>query len=166
MGVELIEAVPGDREVIAALLDDYLLELADHREVPVGATEAINYPYLDVYFCESGRHPFLIRHAGQVVGFALIRAPESTGRVWEVAEFYVAPGSRRVGVGRDAIAFVWGRFAGDWELQVHGRNSGAIRFWASCIEASAEEKPKVTEVRSRDGKRVQFNFRVRHGHAR
>lgn len=105
MGVELIEAVPGDREVIAALLDDYLLELADHREVPVGATEAINYPYLDVYFCESGRHPFLIRHAGQVVGFALIRAPESTGRVWEVAEFYVAPGrrSRRRGPRRDRL---------------------------------------------------------------
>jgi predicted acetyltransferase len=160
MVTELVGALPGDRATIATLLDEYLRELAGHREVPVGAAEASSYPYLDAYFCEPGRHAFLIRHGGKIVGFALIRAPESTGRVWEVAEFFVEPGSRRVGVGRDAIALVWRRLAGDWEVQVHARNSAAIRFWSSCVDEVAHEKPTMTEVGSSDGKRVQFNFHV------
>jgi hypothetical protein len=30
------------------------------QRVPVVATQPIDYPYLDAYFSETGRHPFLI----------------------------------------------------------------------------------------------------------
>jgi len=77
MAVELGEAGPEHRGVIAALLDDYLRELAHHRERAVGATDARSYPYPDAYFAEPGRHAFLLRRDGEVVCFALIREPAS-----------------------------------------------------------------------------------------
>jgi predicted acetyltransferase len=160
MAVDLSEARLGDRDTIADLLDDYLQELAQHREVAVGATDSRSYPYLDGYFSEPGRRAFLIRREGKLAGFALIREPASTGRFWEVAEFFITPASRRMGVGRDALALIWRRFPGSWELQVHARNTAALRFWTSCIEASAQEDPELTEVETVDGKRFQFDFRV------
>ncbi|HEX7551776.1 MAG TPA: hypothetical protein VF579_14500 [Candidatus Methylomirabilis sp.] len=44
MAVEVGEARPEQRGVISALLDDYLQEVAGHREVAVGATDARSYP--------------------------------------------------------------------------------------------------------------------------
>jgi hypothetical protein len=75
MIVDLGEARLEDREILARMLDDYLHELAAHRERAVGATNSRDYPYLDAYFSESGRHPFLIRQQGSVVGLALISQP-------------------------------------------------------------------------------------------
>ena len=165
MAGDLVEAGPDDRRVIAALLDEYLQELVAHREIAVGATDSRSYPYLDAYFVEPGRHAFLIRCNGEVVGLALIRAPASSGSpVSEVAEFYVKPGSRRLGLGREVIGSIWRRFPGAWELQVHARNAAALGFWTSCVEASAEEPPDVREIEAEDGKRIQFNFYVRVPH--
>ncbi len=161
MAIDLVEARRGDRGVIEALLDEYLQELAFHREVAVGATNARSYPYLDAYFVEPGRHAFLIRRDGDIVGLALIRDPISTDcPVSQVAELYVRPGSRRLGLGREAIACIFRRFPGAWELQVHARNAAALRFWASCVEASTQEAPDMKEVQGEDGKRIQFNFYV------
>jgi len=107
MAIELVEAGRGDRGVVIALLDEYLQELAVRREIAVGATDAHTYRYLDGYFSESGRHAFLIRCNAEVVGLAFIRDPASTGgAASQVAEFFVKPGSRRRGCGRDAIASV------------------------------------------------------------
>ena len=161
MPIELVEARAEDAGVIAALLDDYLRELARHREVAVGATDSASYPYFNAYWSEPGRYPFLIRRHGAVVGFALIRGAASLGcPMSQIAEFYIAPESRRLGVGRQAVASLWRRFPGAWELQVHARNSAALEFWASCIEAVVQEPPTPTEIYAADGKRVQYNFYV------
>ncbi len=160
LSVDLREARLGNREVIAALLDGYLDELADHRDFAAGATDSRSYPYLDAYFSEPGRYPFLIWHQGKVAGFALIRGPVSTGLAWQVAEFYVVPDSRRLGIGREAIAAIWRRFPGAWELQVHTRNSAARQFWMSCVEGVAHETPEIREIEANDGWRLQFNFGI------
>jgi predicted acetyltransferase len=156
--VDVREARVGDREVIAGLLDDYLHELAHHREF--AAIDSRRYPYLEVYFSEPGRYPLLIWHKGKVVGFAFIRDPVSTGLAWQLAEFYVTPDSRRTGIGRAAIAAIWRRFPGAWELQVQVRNTAACNFWTSCLEGLACETPTTREIEAGDGKRVQFNFHV------
>jgi predicted acetyltransferase len=161
MSTDLVEARVDDAGVVAALLDDYLRELVGHREVAVGATDSASYPYLTVYWVEPGRHPFLVRHNGAVVGFALIRGPASLGcSMFQVAEFYIAPESRRLGVGREVVASLWRQFPGAWELQVHARNTAALAFWSSCIEAAVLEPPVVTKVQAADGNRVQFTFHV------
>ena len=159
--MELARASRSDARLIQSLLDDYLHELSGHRELPVGATDAASYGHLDAYWCEPGRHAFLIKLRDHPVGFALIRDPASTGSaVHQLAEFYVRPEIRRRGIGRDAVLEIWGSFPGEWELQIHARNAGAMRFWRSCVERKTGEPPRVCEVRAEDGRRLQFNFRV------
>ena len=161
--VELVVAVESDAGLIESLLDDYLRELSEHRDAPVGATDATDYPYLDAYWSEPGRHAFIIKCRGSAVGFAFIRDPSSTrSDSHQVAEFYIKPGNRRLGIGLYAALAIWERFSGEWELQVHARNSDAVRFWASCVQAETSEPPQVQELQTEDGRRLQFNFRVGH----
>ena len=116
MVIELVKAIRSNSRQIESLLDDYLGELSKYREVSIGATNSVNYPYLDAYWSEVGRHIFLIKHSERVVGFAFIRDPSSTESVaHQVAEFYVRPDSRRLGVGRRAVLEIWKLFPGQWE---------------------------------------------------
>jgi predicted acetyltransferase len=159
--IELKATSASDSRLIEALLDGYLRELSRHRDVPVGATNAASYPYLDTYWAEPGRHAFIIESDGQAAGFALVRGPASTGSaVHQLAEFYIKPESRRLGIGRRAMSEIWRRFPGQWELQVHARNSAAAQFWSACAETETGEAPQAREVHARDGRRIQFSFRV------
>jgi len=157
--VALREAQSSDRDHLDALLARYLRELAQYGNAPA-ATRSDRYPYLDAYFSESGRHPFLIRRDDKIAGFVLVRDPVSTGTVWQVAEFYVTPESRRMGIGRAAITAIWQQFPGEWELQVHSRNETARQFWKSCVESVADGQPAVREIDADDGPRLQYNFRT------
>ena len=78
MAVAVGEATPDQRGVIAALLDDYLQELAGHREVAVGASDPRSYPALDAYFAQPGRHAFLIHF--EYVAFSVTSLPQTTPR--------------------------------------------------------------------------------------
>jgi predicted acetyltransferase len=157
---ELTAVLPKHRDVLVALLDEYIDEMSGYQERPLGATKGEEYRYLDAYFGEPGRHAFLVCVGGEVAGFALIRGPESTGTRWHVAEFYVTAPYRRSGVGRWAMTSIWKRFPGSWELQVHATNAAAIGFWAACARASGEEEPIVTAIEAPDGRRWQYEFRV------
>jgi predicted acetyltransferase len=158
--VDIREAQTSDRDRLDALLARYLRELAQYGNAPA-ATRLDRYPYLDAYFAESGRHAFLIRSDDKIAGFVLVRDPVSTGTVWQVAEFYVAPESRRMGIGRAAVISIWRQFPGEWELQVHLRNETARQFWKSCVEIVTDGSPTVRKIEADDGPRLQYNFRTR-----
>lgn len=161
MQVELVVASSSDTDLINSLLDEYLLELNSYRYVPSGTATSTSYPYLDAYWSEPGRHAFIIQRGGHSVGFALVRDPTSTkSAVYQLAEFYIKPESRCLGIGRRAVGAILKRFPGQWELQVHTRNSAAVQFWESCLETVTSEPPQVQEVQGRDGRRIQFHFSV------
>ena len=161
MQTELVVAGSSDADLINSLLDEYLLELGSYRDVLSGATTSASYPYLDAYWSEPGRHVFIIQCDSNVVGFALIRDPTSTkSAVYQLAEFYIKPESRRLDIGRRAVRAILKRFPGQWELQVHTRNSAAVQFWESCIRDVAGELLQRQEVQGRDGRRLQFHFSV------
>ena len=113
----------GDRELLRQLLFDYLLEF-DGRTDP--------YPYLDAYWVEPDRLPFLIEDDGEVAGLCLVRVRDGG---WSIAEFYVVPERRLGGVGRAAVDEVaaLGRSAGaaHLEAKVHLANQRALPFWLS-----------------------------------
>ena len=158
--VDLREAHSSDRELLATLLARYLRELSQYGAFSAAAAHIQRYPYLDAYFAEPGRYPFLIWHDEKIAGFVLVRDPFSTGGAWQIAEFYITPESRRLGIGRAAVTSMWRRFPGAWELQVHARNGTARQFWTSCVENVADGSPEVRKIETDDGPRFQFNFRV------
>ena len=121
MVVTLREAKLGDRELVRRLLAEYLFEF-DARVGP--------YPYLDAYWTESERQPFLVEADGNVVGLCLVRIRDNG---WNIAEFSVVPEQRRAGVGRAAVDALAERAraagAAYLEAKVHPNNRDALPFW-------------------------------------
>lgn len=157
--VELARVSPEERPALETLLDEYLAELSGHRERPIGAADARSYAWLPLYWTEPGRHPFFLCVDGERVGFALVWEVPGDGPL-QMAELYVRPSRRRAGVGGEAVAEIWRRFPGSWELQTHARNAAALAFWRRCIEAHATGPVLTTDVAAADGRRVQWNFAV------
>jgi len=147
------------RAALSAMVDEYLAELHRHRERPIGATTAAAYRYLPLYWSEAGRHPFFVRSGDQRVGFALVREVADLA-LTQMSDFYIRPDARRSGVGQRAVAELWRRFPGAWELQVHPRNAAASAFWPRCIELASSGSVLVTTVEEADGLRTQYNFEI------
>jgi predicted acetyltransferase len=100
MNVEVRQAAEAEQSQIEQLLNDYLAELNQHREISVGATSAAGYRYLKDYWCDSNRFPFTLWANNELAGFAFVRRTEEDQEpVFQVAEFFVKPRYRRCGIG-------------------------------------------------------------------
>lgn len=159
--MKIVEAPLIDKPILSQLLDQYLSELKIHREIKIGAINALTYKYLDTYWQEKGRHPFLFYIENHLVGFSFIRDSKSTeSECSQVAEFYIIPEERRQGIGKRAAIKIFDLFPGKWELQVHSKNKSATMFWEKCIKLKAKCESFISEITAADGKRIQFNFTV------
>jgi predicted acetyltransferase len=140
MAVSLREAQLDDRDQVERLLADYLFEFD-------GRTE--KYPYLEAYWEEPERVPFLIEADGEVIGLCLIRRLRNA---WSIAEFSVIPSHRRAGVGGAAVDELAVRARSEsasyLEAKVHPDNHGALPFWLSVgfseVEQSSHSGVTVT----------------------
>jgi predicted acetyltransferase len=160
MNVEVRQGAEAEQSQIEQLLNDYLAELSQHREISVGATIAAEYRYLKDYWFDSSRFPFTLWANNELAGFAFVRRTEEDQEpVFQVAEFFVKPKYRRCGIGRAAVTNIWERFPGRWELQVMKRNDSAVQFWERCISERAKDW-KVEEIGAPDGRRKFFHFEV------
>ena len=50
-----------------------------------------------------------------------------------LAEFFVTPRYRRMGVGREAAFMVFDRHRGKWQFQRHPRNLPSVHFWNRVV---------------------------------
>ena len=159
--VTIVEATVNDKPKFEHLLDPYLSELKTYREFNVGATDSKTYPYLDSYWNEEGRHPYLFYYKNELAGFSFIRDTRSNeSMASQVAEFYVVPKKRGIGIGQEAAFAIFEIFPGHWELQVHHKNYQAIGFWEKCIKLKAKHELTVSRITAADGRRIQYNFEV------
>lgn len=129
---ELVRAP--DARAIEGMMEPYLHEL-----VPGGPAR---YPQLDLYWRDANRMPYLIRVDGADVGFALVRRHPPVPLL-EMAEFYVQPRFRRLGLGTAAARAVLARHPGWWHLQVLHANHAAQAFWRVIVPPGAREEAHV-----------------------
>ena len=148
--VVLEPAQSGQRDTLANLFQLYTYDFTeqwaglDRGEVGEdGLFDA--YPYLDSYWSDPDRHPYLIRADGHIAGFVLINGFSHSGLPvdFAVAEFFVMRKHRRGGVGQAAARAAIAPYAGHWELAVARRNTAALPFWravaAELASGPAEE---------------------------
>jgi len=134
--VELERAGPERRGTLEALFQLYTHDFSDYwagtERGELG--EDGRFPgdsYLDSFWSDPRREPYLIRADGHLGGFVLINDHSHSGLPLDfaVAEFFVVRKHRRGGVGRAAArAAIAGR-AGQWELAVARKNVSALAFW-------------------------------------
>jgi len=133
--VDIHEATIGDKPAVRQLLELYAHDFSEFDGGDVDERGVFGYPYLDVYWTEPERYPFLIRVDGHVAGFVLVRL----GSPHDVAEFFVMRKYRRGGVGVEAARAVFARFAGEWQVRQVRANVAATAFWRAAIPVAFTE---------------------------
>ena len=148
-------APPALKAALRRMLTDYLVELAALQgAAPIRDSAGdVPYRYFDAYWSEAERIPLVIRLGDALAGFCLLR---DTGARWQVAEFYVLPACRRMGVGTVAVDAVKARCRADGryrylEAGTLPGNDRARAFWLSqgfvTESADAEGETHVFDLR-------------------
>ena len=144
-----------EKSILRHLLELYQHDLSSLDGADLDAYGLYNYPYLDHYWTEAGRFPFLFRVVGKLAGFALVRrssffpefevgaghenSPQMGSNVlalphcMQMAEFCVLRKYRRQGVGRQAATWLFQKFPGRWEVPELKGNLAGNAFWRSVI---------------------------------
>lgn len=142
MALEVVDATEHDRAVLRRLLELYRYDFSEFDDADVGPHGEFGYRYLDHYWTEGDRRPFLFKVDGAWAGFALVRV----GDPHDMAEFFVLRKYRRTGVGRMAAAEVLSRFSGRWTVRQQLTNPNATRFWRAAIPYAITESRTEREV--------------------
>ncbi len=141
--VAVVPAGVEDAGVLANLLELYAHDFSEFRALEIGEDGRFGYSSLPLYWSESGRHPFLIRIDGKLAGLVLIAGK---GSVWDMAEFFVMRGWRRLGVGTRVAHDVWRRFPGPWVVRVIETNIAGRAFWAGAISTFTGQASEPVRV--------------------
>jgi predicted acetyltransferase len=164
-GVELVPAPPEQAPVLANLFELYAHDFSEFVELRLGADGRFGYSRLRSYWEAPGRHPFIVKAGGELAGFAFVSRGSAISNdpdVWDMAEFFVARGFRRRGVGTEAARAVWKMFPGRWEVRVIDRNRKAGEFWRRAISEFLGETVEPASF-SEGGRGWQvFSFESKH----
>ena len=147
---ELFEATIHDKPVLRQLLELYAHDFSVYNGAHVDDNGLYGYPYLDNYWADAERHPFLFKVDGHFAGFAFVRA----GKPHDMAEFFVMRKYRRAGVGMEAARAVFAKFPGEWQVRELTANAGATAFWRTAIPVP------FTEGTNHEGPVQHFTIRA------
>ncbi len=152
--IELVPAELTDKPVLRQLLELYQYDTSDFDGADVDAHGFYGYKYLDHYWTEAERHPFLIKRGGQLVGFALIsdRSVLEREGARVIVELFVMRKYRRRGVGAAAAKSLFELFPGQWEIFQEDGNIAARAFWDKVIDRCAVGDVERTTFQSAAGK--------------
>ncbi len=136
MNIELAEATLAEKPVLANLFQLYVYDFTEYTDADIEPDGRFSAPYLDSFWSEPGRVPFLARVDGALAGFALVmRGSHLTGGpdVTDMDEFFVMRRYRRSGVGSEVARRIFERFPGRWEVREMRNNTPAQAFWRTVI---------------------------------
>jgi predicted acetyltransferase len=134
-----IETVPIEQKsVLRNLLELYAYDFTEFVQDNVDCHGLYGYKYLDHYWTEEGRHPFIMYIDGNIAGFVLIRSyyvNDLKDYVYSISEFFVMKKYRKQGVGKKVAFQMFNLFPGVWEVAEIEENRPAQAFWRKIIHA-------------------------------
>jgi predicted acetyltransferase len=134
---------PQDRTWIQAQYPEYLEDLSQ-QSMNTGMFPAKGeygereQELMARWFADDTAHPLVILKNDKPAGFALVSRPPRHQRQvvdFRMADFFITPRSRRLGIGRDAATLIFNRFAGTWEIVEFVYNKPAVEFWRAIVGA-------------------------------
>lgn len=134
MKIEVTQATVGDKSLIQRMMELYQYDFSEFEKNDLDSHGSFGYSWLDHYWCENGRCPFIVHVDGKISGFVLVNQktylPSSE---WAISEFFIMRKYRRQGVGK-AVAFsIFDRFRGKWEVHEIEDNVPSQLFWRKVI---------------------------------
>ena len=110
--------------------------------------------YVELYWKEDERHPYILKYNGELAGFVLVRLNENNSN--EIAEFFVINRYRKIGAGTYMANEMFKRYKGKWEIRTLLKNKRAQDFWRKVIQTASNGDYK--ELLIRDNSRYAFYF--------
>ena len=136
MHIEVGPATVSEHSILRHLMELYQYDFSEFDRADTGPLGLYDYPYLDHYWVEPERSPFLVRVDGNLAGFVLVaRYNYLTGikDTWVMAEFFIMRKYRHQGVGEHVARYIFNHFPGAWQVGQITENPSAIAFWRKVI---------------------------------
>lgn len=158
MHVEVTPASLDEKSILRNMIELYIYDYSEFMGWDLDQHGLFGYRYLDQYWTDGGRHPFLIRVDEKLAGFALVSNVD--GRT-HMSEFFILRKYRRQGIGETVALDVFARFPGPWHVDELAQNEAAQRFWRSVIGRATGGD--FTESTSPDARKVIQEFTISAG---
>ncbi len=128
------EAPIEEKSIIRNLLQLYIHDFSEFEGFDLNQHGLYGYRYLDHYWTDPDRFPFIVRVNNELAGFALVsKFDRGEYRETRFSEFFIVRKYRRRGVGQDVARQVFARFPGPWVLTERASNVGAQQFWREIL---------------------------------
>lgn len=159
MEFSLYEVNEKDKNIIYNLMQLYTYELSFFEDETTNFKLLDNglfaiSKYIDLYWKEENRHPYLLKYENEIAGFVMIRFNEEN--MYEIAEFFVLNKYRKLGAGTFMAKEVFEKHKGKWEIRTLLKNKRAQEFWRKVVNDFS--KGNYTEKLIRDNSRYAFYF--------
>lgn len=159
MSFEIYKVKENEKQIILNLMQLYTYELSFY------ADETTNFQlldsglyamskYIELYWQEENRHPYLLKFNGNLAGFVLERFNEENQN--EIAEFFVINKYRKLGAGTFMAKEMFKRYKGKWEIRTLLKNKRAQEFWRKVIKEVSNGKYEEKLIRANS--RYAFYF--------
>ena len=123
-----------EKSLLQRMIELYQYDFSEYDGSDLDAHGMFGYPYLDHYWVEENRHPYLVRVDGKLAGFVLVsRHSLLSGEEHSISEFFILRKYRRQGVGRKVAGWVFDQHPGKWEVCELDCNPPAQAFWRKVI---------------------------------
>ncbi|WP_375473986.1 GNAT family N-acetyltransferase [uncultured Nostoc sp.] len=136
MKIEVVKATQQQKSVLCNLMELYQYDLSEIEAKDVDTCGLFGYRYLDYYWTEPERHPFLVKVDDQLAGFVLINQYTYLYRdndARSIAEFFILRRYRSQGIGEQVATHIFDQFPGSWEVRQTAFNLGGQAFWSKVI---------------------------------
>ncbi len=136
MNIE-IEKIPYDKKLILNnLMELYNYDFSEFEDEDVNDFGLYGYQYIDHYWTEEGRYPYIIKVDDKIAGFVLIRTTginEYGIKQYSITEFFVMKKYRKKSVGKKVAIEIFESFKGEWTVSQIEENMPAQMFWRKII---------------------------------
>ncbi len=160
MDIEVRPARIEDKSVLRNLMELYVYDFSEYMQWDVDEHGLFGYKYLDNYWTDPDRHPFLVTVAGKLSGFVLVRAIDSPEHqpTHSIAEFFVLRKYRRQGIGRVVAHRIFDMFSGKWSVHEIEENQLGKAFWHKVISEYTNGEFEEENVQSGESRGLVQRF--------
>lgn len=162
MNIEVAPALLDDKPLLQCLMEFYQYDFSEYEDSDLDSHGTYGYAWLDQYWREAGRFPFLVRVDGKLAGFVLVNQFTYLSKSeWSIAEFFIMRKYRRRGIGKLVAFFIFNKFQGVWEVHQMENNIPSQHFWRKIISEYTRGQYIETflELESSGGPIQQFDNR-------
>lgn len=133
--IDVRRATAAEKLILQHLMQLYSYDFAEFDGSDTDEFGIYRYDYLDHYWAEKTRYPYLVRVAGKLAGFALVKLNkrEDGTQYTFMAEFFVMRKYRGKGIGQAVAFHLFDLHPGEWEVAEVPKNVAAQAFWRKII---------------------------------